>query len=716
MRLLNSLPAALGAVVGISSLSGCFNPDPVSVDEGTDTDDPTTGVGTSAPTTTDPTDNTGTTAPSTSTDPTIDPDTSGTNDECASNGALDDACPQDTPYCSSGTCVACDAIECADIDADTPACNGSTGLCVQCADDQLDACLGTQAACIDNECVPCTEDDQCPSAVCLSDVGECLLEEVTLTGVAYDFSLIEHTPVSDVTVRLTNVTDAPTAEPTGADGVYSLAGLVPGTLLDLELGYEQDDPVFVPAVLSSRMSYQVPNDEPATLDVPLVTYNWMAKVAFECGLFATLEEAIGTVTVNPFFIQRSTLFGRLVDEEGNGIATVSKAAIHAQVGEWANFQDNLLDLNTSPTQLCFLEEDSESGTYVGSNDTVSNDTGRFVMFRLRNDEDLELGDGPLNVTASGFDDAYTTFASSGNIGVIDLVRNDEPIPRDFAIDVYPVFSTYGCIACHTGGGPAPAVHDGFAADWSLTPREVWQNMVGPGIDCSADPADPHRVCIDDPPNSLFVTRPVSDLVDEVDVHPVDIFTSFDDPTLQVIMEWIEQGALPPAEIRFEEDIYPLFQKHACVACHTAGGPDGAQSMGFDADWSLSPFEVWENLTGPGIVCPDPDNPVRICTDDPLNSKFVTYPLTDDPDMPDSHPVNAFPTAEHPDMQLIIQWIAQGALFENTCEHPVCTTGVALIPGCSDCVAEVCAEDPFCCASSWDNACVTRANDNPNCGC
>ncbi|MBV1859124.1 MAG: hypothetical protein KUG77_11990, partial [Nannocystaceae bacterium] len=77
---------------------------------------------------------------------------------------------------------------------------------------------------------------------------------------------------------------------------------------------------------------------------------------------------------------------------------------------------------------------------------------------------------------------------------------------------------------------------------------------------------------------------------------------------------------------------------------------------------------------------------------------------------------AFATTDHPDMQLIIQWIAQGANFENDCSHDACSQGEALVPGCTPCVTAVCDAYPFCCASNWDAACVNAANNTAECGC
>lgn len=686
--------------------AGCpFDP-PDAVDTETETD-PGTGTGTGPGTD----DDTGS-----ATDPDTTVTESATESGCsAEDNTVDGTCDPATPYCVAGQCTDCTGLtgSCGDIDAALSVCDATTGECVQCTDADATPCEADKGVCVDNSCVPCTDNSQCPSGVCLIESGECLFDEVSVSGVVYDYSQVEPTPAEGVTVRVTNLQRLPQSGPTDASGEYSLPSLVPGTLLDIEMQFPQDDPVFVPAAIRTRTSTQVTNDNPVPVDLPLVSYEYLAQVAFECGIFPTLEEAIGDGAVNPFFVQRSTVFGQLVDSEGNGVATISRAAISAELSGWANFHDNLLDTDEEPSTVCFLEPDAASGRYVGTSDMVSNDSGRFVMFRVRNNDGL--GQGGLAVRASGFDDTFVSLPSSGNVGVVELLRNDEPIPRDFAIDIYPIFTTYGCISCHVDGGPPGAVHDGFQADWSLTPFEVWQNMVGPGTVCG-DASDPHRVCTNDPEISLFVTRPLTDAPGMPDVHPIDIFPAIDDPALQVIIQWIEQGALPPADVRFEQDIYPLFEKHACIACHTDGGPDAAVTAGVNADWDLPPMEVWANLTGPGTTCPDPDNPLRVCTNDPLNSLLVTYPLSDEVDEVDPHPVGAFASLDHPDLQLIIQWIAQGALFEVTCEHSECEAGDALNPGCSLCAEDVCNADAFCCNTTWDVGCVNEAMMTDTCSC
>jgi hypothetical protein len=44
----------------------------------------------------------------------------------------------------------------------------------------------------------------------------------------------------------------------------------------------------------------------------------------------------------------------------------------------------------------------------------------------------------------------------------------------------------------------------------------------------------------------------------------------------------------------------------------------------------------------------------------------------------------------------------------SCTHDVCDVGAALDGSCDSCAATVCAQDSFCCSSSWDSTCVQNA--------
>ena len=697
-----------------SLLGACFDPEPVAVqgDESTggDTDGTTAAdasVGTTVSTSASASEAT-TTSPTTTADTTA-------GGGCSADMGPDPACEGATPYCLAGECVGCaqlDNGQCAAIDPATPACDADSGACVACTDDDRQGCT-PQQACIDNACAACTSNSQCESNVCQDEIGECLLATVTVQGTVVLADQLDATPAQDATVDITNVTPPQSAGPTAADGQYMLEPIAPGTLLDVEIGMPQNDPVFVPASLRTRTQLRLPNDTPVTFDPPLVTYAHLAQVAFECGLFPTLDAAIGNGAVNVYFAQRSTVFGRLVDDMGDGVATLSREALQVELDGYINIHNSLLDTNANPAFVCFLERDEVEGRWRGTTANASNDSGGFVVFRVRDSNGQ--GQGAATVRVAGFDDGHVNLRSTGNIGVVELVRNDDPIPRDFASDVYPIFTTYACVGCHTAGGPPAAVNAGFNADWSLSPLAVWQNLVGPGTTCMGPPT-PLRVCTDDPDASLMIFYPLFDSVGGDDPHPVDIFPSLDDPGVQVIREWISQGAQPPTEYDFTEDVYPLLTAYACVGCHTGGGPPEAANAGFDADFDLTPMQVWQNLVGPGTTCPDPMNPLRVCTDTPAISTMVTYPLADALGQEDAHPVTAFANLSDPDLQIILQWIAQGAPFQVTCAHDACAQGEAMNQGCSQCAAAICSIDPYCCNTMWDDICVNEAVAEPLCGC
>jgi hypothetical protein len=55
-----------------------------------------------------------------------------------------------------------------------------------------------------------------------------------------------------------------------------------------------------------------------------------------------------------------------------------------------------------------------------------------------------------------------------------------------------------------------------------------------------------------------------------------------------------------------------------------------------------------------------------------------------------------------------KWSSTVGDIQETCDHNVCAEGEPLVSDCSACVAAVCAEDPYCCSTEWDSACVYEA--------
>ena len=590
---------------------------------------------------------------------------------------MSDDCPADRPFCLEQECVSCAALPvdtCANADPEHPACDPESGACVECTDVKTELCTGDTPVCGElNQCVGCTANDQCATGSCLAN-GQCLLEEIVMTGVVYRYGqLNELQPRSDAQVSVRNIVDIPNPPVTDVDGIYELGSVPPFSLVQLSITAPHDDIGFnIPASLRTVVSTTVKNDSPVELNLPVVSYGWLSEVAYECGIFDTLEEAQGNGAVNTYFTQRSTVLGRLVDEEGEAVQGISKFGIQIGLDARNNVHGGTEDPNDNPATVCFLEKGPD-GVLNGTTNPFSGTSGHFVMFRIQDEQGT--GSGIAAIKAGGFDPVTVKIGSTGEIGVVELVRNGEEIARDFETEVYPVFTSHGCVGCHFPGGVAynqAPVRDGYHADWSGTPDEVYEHLTGPGTDCvdPEDPNDPGRVCTNDPPISLLITRPLAEGVNEPDdAHPVDIFPSIDDPVAIIFREWIEQGAergQSQDPVDFTEDIYPLFTEFGCVGCHNPGSQvfdDIPERDGFVADWSAEPMEVWMNLTGPGTTCMGVMEERRICTDTPTDALIVTRPLTDPPQDPDPHPVDIFESLEDPEMKLIVRWLTEGAKFE-----------------------------------------------------
>ena len=51
-----------------------------------------------------------------------------------------------------------------------------------------------------------------------------------------------------------------------------------------------------------------------------------------------------------------------------------------------------------------------------------------------------------------------------------------------------------------------------------------------------------------------------------------------------------------------------------------------------------------------------------------------------------------------------------------CDHDECTNGNALADDCSACTTAICAADPYCCQTAWDDQCVSEAGAEAACNC
>ncbi len=166
------------------ALDGCaFNP----TDSGTTTP-ATTGETTQSETTVGPA-----TTEDQPTDPTTETTTDGTTDGTTETTGVPSCDPEtpelgcgdsSAPYCvATDVCGQCSELvskSCSDIDSASPACDASSGFCVECTTSDLAACSNPNAAICNPyvlECSPCFEHDQCASMACNIESGMCFPDQ-----------------------------------------------------------------------------------------------------------------------------------------------------------------------------------------------------------------------------------------------------------------------------------------------------------------------------------------------------------------------------------------------------------------------------------------------------------------------------------------------------------------------------------------------------------
>jgi hypothetical protein len=153
--------------------------------------------------------------------------------------------------------------------------------------------------------------------------------------------------------------------------------------------------------------------------------------------------------------------------------------------------------------------------------------------------------GPDSVPASGGAGCSTsTECGAGawcNPGSSRCQGRSQPALRGFMKDVFPTINDV-CQSCHLhegtgailGTSGVPLIFDG-------TPYDSWKNLQAGGTDCRDGTA--RRVCVDEPRLSLFARKPLQLANDPAPANnAVVIYHDWNDPGLQVTLEWIAQGA------------------------------------------------------------------------------------------------------------------------------------------------------------------------------
>lgn len=247
--------------------------------------------------------------------------------------------------------------------------------------------------------------------------------------------------------------------------------------------------------------------------------------------------------------------------------------------------------------------------------------------------------------------------------VADPIAEPEPVEDlvlvDFASEVYPIFATNSCAACHIRNSAAEDTELFFDAP----PEDVYA-MLRDGEE---------RVNLNEPAESTILTMP---LLENPPNHPNASFESVYSPDYQKLLSWIEQGAPygtatapdPVEPTYFDADVFGLLQAYdvdtypygrGCANCHNATVQAG------DLDLAQSPREVFQALVDRNLY--DVNYPDR--------SSFLRSPYcgplkcANDPDLPMVHPTEVFASTNDPDYQVIYQWIAQGAFYTQNPEPP-----------------------------------------------
>lgn len=112
---------------------------------------------------------------------------------------------------------------------------------------------------------------------------------------------------------------------------------------------------------------------------------------------------------------------------------------------------------------------------------------------------------------------------------------------------------------------------------------------------------------------------------------------------------VKDGAPPalPTNVSFAQQVFPIFTKRGCVACHSGGGP--GKDLGglmLDGGANLAHKELTQ------------ENPARANPQMPETSLVLTMPSAESP--ADRHPNVTFTGPQDPDYLTILVWIREGA--------------------------------------------------------
>jgi len=163
-------------------------------------------------------------------------------------------------------------------------------------------------------------------------------------------------------------------------------------------------------------------------------------------------------------------------------------------------------------------------TLHASTATTSSSSGWAVFF------DVPTGTAQLGTAANA---TVTLSMDAEPVGAAQLTLAHGAPPAlptnvSFANQVVPIFTSRGCVGCHSGNGPGKDL-GGLQLDGGV-----------PKIYSELTVENPLRVQVATPEKSLVLTMPSAE--NPPDAHPNVTFTSSSDPDYEKILVWIREGA------------------------------------------------------------------------------------------------------------------------------------------------------------------------------
>jgi hypothetical protein len=232
----------------------------------------------------------------------------------------------------------------------------------------------------------------------------------------------------------------------------------------------------------------------------------------------------------------------------------------------------------------------------------------------------------------------------------------------------------------------------YFMDFYTTPDAVYDNLTGPGTTCDADST--YRVCVNDYAyQSYLIAKP---LLDYPANHPNASFSSTAEPAVQLLKNWMDQGAPryatppPPPGPYTLEGVMALAATTGCTSCHgyaagaaVAGGMpldgcrqdyiDGGQyeAAGVETDPGVNPNYkqdcVYYHLKNQTVADDPYGYNYRVNPGNPEASMLLRNPYCGpdycaaDPQYSEQHPLRVFPSQDDARYVNIRSWIEAGAL-------------------------------------------------------